>query len=192
LYQPQVTSIAANLKLKLQSYAPNGLGLRLLGQQMTVQAPVILLFIGSTLELAQFAQGLDGQDRMRYVIGLSDVNMQTLHQLGRYRQAAVVTTQVVPMTNASLALVRSYRATLARLFDEPPSPLSLSGYMAARYAQEVLLGLDGNMTRAQVLQAFQRRAAFDMGGYYVSVQGQRDSVAYVTQSMLTADGRILG
>ena len=191
-YQPQITRIATDLKLRLQNYTPQGGNLRQLGQQMTAQAPIILLFIGSTLELAQFAQGLDGQDRMRYVIGLSDVNMQTLHQLGRYRQAAVVTTQVVPMTTASLPLVRNYRTTLARLFDEPPAPLSLSGYVAARYAQDVLTTLDSNATRAQVLQAFQKRAAFDMGGYYVSVQGQRDSVAYVTQSMLTADGRILG
>jgi hypothetical protein len=101
-------------------------------------------------------------------------------------------TQVVPMVTAGLAIVRTYRETLARLFDEPPTPQSLAGYIAARYAQEVLASLEPNATRMQALQAFQRRTQLDLAGFRISFQSQRRTSAYVTQSMLTADGRILG
>jgi hypothetical protein len=191
LYQPDVARIAAGQKLRLQSYTPKGT-LQQLGQQLTAQTPPILLFIGGTPELAQFTLGLEKQDRQRYVIGLADVNLQTLNQLGQSRNTPVMATQVVPMVTAGLPIVRAYRSTLARLFDEPPTPQSLSGYIAARYAQEVLSTMEPGATRTQVLQAFQRPNALDLGGFRIQPQAQRRTGAYVTQSMLSADGRILG
>lgn len=191
LYQAEVARIATGLKLRLQSYAPQDT-LQRLGQQLTPQTAPILLFIGGTPELAQFTLGLGKQDRQRYVIGLADVNLQTLNQLGQSRNTPVMATQVVPMVTAGLPIVRAYRNTLARLFDEPPTPQSLSGFIAARYTQEVLNTLEPGATRAQVLQAFQKQSTLDLGGFRISHQAQRRMGAYVTQSMLSADGRILG
>ena len=191
LYHGEVTRIANGLGLRLQVHAPGG-SLRELGQQLTPGTPPILLFVGGTPELAQFTLGLERQDRQRYVIGLADVNLQTLNQLGQARSTPVMATQVVPMVTAGLPVVRAYRQTLARLFDEPPTPQSLAGYIAARYAQEVLQTLEPGAGRAQVLQAFQRSNALDLGGFRISYQSQRRTSAFVTQSMLGADGRILG
>ena len=191
LYQAEVQRVAGHLKIQLVPYTLTGT-LQQLGQQLTPQTPPILLFVGGTPELAQFTLGLEKQDRQRYVIGLADVNLQTLNQLGQSRSTAVVATQVVPMVTAGLPVVRSYRETLARLFDEPPTPQSLAGYIAARYAQDVLQTLEPTVTRPQVLQAFQKRSALDLGGFRISFQSQRRASAYVTQSMLAADGRILG
>lgn len=193
LYENEVQRIVRTLQLqlRLQTYAPTG-SLQELGRKLTPQTPPILLFVGGTPELAQFAQGLDRQDRQRYVIGLADVNLQTLNQLGAARNTPVMATQVVPMVTAGLPIVRAYRETLARLFDEPPTPQSLAGYIAARYAQDVLQTLEPTATRAQVLQAFRQRSQLDLAGFRISFQGQRRASAYVTQSMLTADGRILG
>ena len=193
LYENEVQRIVRTLQLqlRLQTYAPAN-SLQELGRKLTPQTPPILLFVGGTPELAQFAQGLDRQDRQRYVIGLADVNLQTLNQLGAARNTPVMATQVVPMVTAGLPIVRAYRETLARLFDEPPTPQSLAGYIAARYAQDVLQTLEPTATRAQVLQAFRQRSQLDLAGFRISFQAQRRSSAYVTQSMLTADGRILG
>lgn len=193
LYDNEVQRIVRTLQLqlRLQTYAPAN-SLQELGRKLTPQTPPILLFVGGTPELAQFAQGLDRQDRQRYVIGLADVNLQTLNQLGAARNTPVMATQVVPMVTAGLPIVRAYRETLARLFDEPPTPQSLAGYIAARYAQDVLQTLEPTATRAQVLQAFRQRNQLDLAGFRISFQAQRRSSAYVTQSMLTADGRILG
>lgn len=193
-YQGDLERIAGGMKLKLQSFRANGAhgDLRALGQRLTQTTPAVLLFIGGTPELAQFTQGLEKQARQRYVVALADVNLQTMMQMGAARSTPIIATQAVPMVNASLPVVRSYRDILGRLFDEPPTPLSLAGFIAARYTHEVLGEVEGPLTRQTVLAEFQRRSALNVGGYRVSFNPQRRSATYVTQSMLTLDGRVVG
>ncbi|HSV54348.1 MAG TPA: twin-arginine translocation pathway signal protein, partial [Burkholderiaceae bacterium] len=190
-YREDVERIAASLQLKVVPFRPTT-DLRQLGQQLNAATPAVLLFMGGTPELVQFTQGLEKQSRQRYVIALGDVNLQTLQQMGAARHTAVIATQPVPMVTASLPVVRAYRDTLARLFDEPPASLSLAGFIAARYTYEVLSEVDGVPTRHNVLAAFQRRANADLGGFRVGTGAQHRASAYVTQSMLTADGRVIG
>lgn len=102
-------------------------------------------------------------------------------------------TQAVPAVNASsLPIVRRYREVMSRLFDEPPVALSLAGFIAARYTYEVLTGIEGPVSRATALAAFQKRSALDLGGYPVRFDENHRSASYVTQSMLTPDGRVVG
>ncbi len=183
--------IAAGLSLKLQSFRANG-DLKALGQRLTSTTPAVLLFVGGTPELAQFTQGLDKQARQRYVVALADVNLQTMVQMGAARNTPVIATQAVPMVTSSMPVVRAYRDALNRLFDEPPAALSLAGYIAARYTFEVLNDMEGALTRQSALAAFQRRTTLDVGGYRVAFNPQRRSATYVTQSMLTLDGRVVG
>lgn len=190
-YHAEVERIAAAMKLKLQSFRGTG-NLRALGQQLTPRTPAVLLFVGGTPELAEFTQGLEKQARQRYIVALADVNLQTMLQMGAARNTPVIATQPVPLVNASLPVVRAYRETLARLFDEPPTSLSLAGYIAARYTMDVLTEVDGTPTRQSVLAAFQRRSKVDIGGFLVRFNPQRRSNTYVTQSMMTADGRLIG
>ncbi|MBI3531332.1 MAG: ABC transporter substrate-binding protein [Burkholderiales bacterium] len=191
LYRADVERAAADLKLRLTSYTLSG-SLRQAGTILNSDTPAILLFLGGTPELAQFTQGMEKQTRQRYVIALADINLQTMAQLGAARNTPVVATQVVPMVNAGLPVVRAYRETLARLFDEVPTALSLAGFIAARYTQEVLQTIEPAPTRQNVLQAFQRRAPLDLGGFRISFNGLRRGSPYVTQSMLSLDGRIVG
>jgi ABC-type branched-subunit amino acid transport system substrate-binding protein len=191
LYHQDLERIAAEFKVKLQSFRAEG-ELSRLGQRLTQSTPAILLFVGGTPELVQFTQGLDKQSRQRYVVALADVNLQTMVQMGASRSTPVIATQAVPMVNSSLPVVRAYRETLGRLFDEPPAPLSLAGYIAARYTYEVLADIDAAPTRHTALLAFQRRGATDVGGYRIAFNPQRRSATYVTQSMLTVDGRVVG
>ncbi len=190
-YHVELERIAKDMQLNLLSF--NGAGqLRQLGQKLTPDTPAVLLFVGGTPELAAFTQGLQKQARQRYIVALADVNLQTMLQMGAARSTPVIATQPVPLVTASLPIVRSYRETLARLFDEPPSPLSLAGFIAARYTYEVLNELDGPLTRQGALAAFQRRASLDLGGFRVSFNPQHRSSTYVTQSMMTLDGRLIG
>lgn len=190
-YHTDVERIALDMQLKLQPF--NGTDdLRALGQKLTPRTPAVLLFVGGTPELAEFTQGLEKQARQRYVVALADVNLQTMLQMGAARNTPVIATQPVPLVNASLPVVRSYRETLSRLFDEPPTPLSLAGFIAARYTYEVLNDVDGPLNRQSVLAAFQRRTKFDVGGFSISFNPQRRSGTYVTQSMMTVDGRLVG
>jgi len=104
----------------------------------------------------------------------------------------MIATQVVPMVNSSLPIVKAYRASLGRLFDEPATPLSLAGYVAARYTYEVLQSLDGPVTRASAMLAFARRSTVDLGGFRIAPEARHQGTAYVTQSMIAADGRLVG
>lgn len=190
LYREDLDRTAAELKLRLQPFRGDGDLVRL-GQRLGANSPAVLLFVGGTPELVQFTQGLEKQARQRYVVALADVNLQTFMQMGGGRHTPVIATQAVPMVTAGLPVVRAYRDTLARLFDEPPAPLSLAGFIAARYTFEVLGDVD-QPTRASALAAFQRRAAMDLGGYRITFDARRRSATYVTQSMLTVDGRMVG
>ncbi len=191
VYREDVERASASLKIKLTSYKPTG-DLALIGKTLTPDTPRIILFIGGTPELAQFTQGIGKQARQRYVIALADVNLQTMMLMGAARNTPVMATQVVPMVNASLPIVKSYRETLSRLFDEPPTPQSLAGYIAARYTGEVLATVEGTPTRHSTLLAFQRRLAVDMNGFRISFDAKGRSGSYVTQSMITPDGRLVG
>jgi hypothetical protein len=190
-YHEDVARAADGLKLKVQTYRANG-DLLQLGQRFGPATPALLLFVGGTPELAQFTQGLEKQSRRRYIVALADVNLQTLMQMGAARTTPVIATQPVPMVNASLPVVRAYRDALSRLFDEPPSPLGLAGYIEARYTFEVLSEIDGPLTRQTALAAFQRRTAVDVGGFRIAYDLRRRGGTFVTQSMLTQDGRVIG
>lgn len=187
----EVERIAATLKLKLQSFQA-GANLRALGQKMTAATPGVLLFLGGTPELADFTQGLEQQARQRYIVALADVNLQVLAQMGAARGTPIIATQPVPLASTAIPLVRSYRETMTRLFDEPPTALSLAGFIAARYTYEVLHSVDAPLSRQSALAAFQKRRDMDLGGFRIRFDAQRRSGSYVTQSMLTRDGRAIG
>lgn len=159
---------------------------------MTPRTPAVLLFVGGTPELAEFTQGLEKQSRQRYIVALADVNLQTMLQMGSARNTPVIATQPVPVVSSSTPVVRSYRETLARLFDEPPTSLSLAGFIAAQYTFSVLSEVAGPLNRQSALAAFQKRSPLDIGGFRVSFNQQRRSSTYVTQTMMTLDGRLIG
>jgi len=190
-YQADLEQAAASLKLKLKTYVPSN-GLQALANELRPDSPRILIFLGGTPELLQFSQGIEKQAAQRYIIAMSDVNLQVLQQLGVSRFTPVIATQAVPPVNGNQPIVRNYRETLNRLYDEPPTPQSLAGYLSARYAQEVLANLDGALNRANTLQAFSRRLPMDLGGFRINPDPKRKTPAFVTQSMVAADGRLVG
>ncbi|MGV3569632.1 MAG: ABC transporter substrate-binding protein [Ramlibacter sp.] len=189
LYRPDVVGSAQALRLKLATWTAQG-DLAALGQRLGPGTPAVLLFIGGTPEAVQFTRGLDRQSRQRYVIAMADVNLQNVLQMGGGRSTPVIATQAVPMVTAALPLVRRYREVMGRLFDEPPVALSLAGFIAAQYTHDVLAEVEGAPTRASALAAFQRKRELDLGGFRISLD--RRGGGYVTQSMLTADGRVVG
>lgn len=191
-HHEELEKIAIRLQLKLQVFQPDGNLLRLLGQKLTPATPAVLLFLGGTPELAAFTQGLGMQARQRYIVALADVNLQVLKDMGVVRGTSIIATQPVPLDTAALPIVMMYREALSRLFDEPTTALSLAGFIAARYTSEVLMSVNTPLTRQNVLAAFQKRSDLDMGGFRVSFDAQQRGSHYVTQSMLSRDGRQIG
>lgn len=197
--QPSIAQAAAGLQLQARTLAlPATAGTT--GSASAAQAELrsppdaIVLFIGGTPELHDFLRPLQlPGGRQCYVIALADVNLQVLAQMGGVpRGVSVIATQAVPVVTAGLPIVRSYREVLARLYDEPPSPLGLAGFIAARYTAEVLSAIGGPLTRASVLSALRQRTPMQFGGFSVAYQDGKLANTHVTQTMLSANGRIVG
>jgi ABC-type branched-subunit amino acid transport system substrate-binding protein len=190
-YRGDVAQVAKSLHLGCKHLGPVA-DLQQLGRSLASGSPRILIFLGGTPELAQFTQGIDKQATQRYIVAMSDVNLQTLQQLGFSRHAPVIATQVVPLMNTGVPLVKNFSAVLGRLFDEPPTPHSLAGFVAAKYCIAVLQSTDGNLTRGNVLTAFQQRTAIELGGFKADPDPRRRGASFVTQSMMAMDGRLVG
>ncbi|MDO8458376.1 MAG: ABC transporter substrate-binding protein [Burkholderiaceae bacterium] len=191
LYRADVERSAQRMSLQLSTSLPEQ-DLKSVGQKLGASSPAVQLFIGGTPELAQFTRGLEQQARQRYVLALADVNLQTMKDMGAARQTPVFAAQTVPMVNSSLPVVRAYRAAMSKFFDEPPTPLSLAGYIAARYTFEVLSKVGGGLNRQTALAAFQKRESVDVGGFRVNYNATQRGSVFVTQSMLSRDGYTVG
>lgn len=191
LYRADVERTAQRMGMQLSTSLP-AQDLKSVGQKLGASSPAVQLFIGGTPELAQFTLGLEKQARQRYVLALADVNLQTMKEMGAARQTPVFAAQTVPMVNSSLPVVRAYRAAMSKFFDEPATPLSLAGYIAARYTFEVLSRAGAGLNRQSALAAFQRRESVDVGGFRVNYNAAGRGSQFVTQSMLSRDGYTVG
>ena len=189
-----VTEMAGRMGLRLRSLGALD-SPRLNGElSQRTAVPAVVLFLGATLELARLAQLFAQRGLQRYLVSLADVDVATLTQLGAGRSVPLIVTQVVPNPLLSaLDVVRDYRRQLKLLFDEAPTPLSLAGYLASRYFTQVLERIDGPLTRERLQQAFARRPSAELGGFDIRFAGPASRGSrFVTQTMLTADGRLLG
>jgi ABC-type branched-subunit amino acid transport system substrate-binding protein len=186
-----IQRMAQSLKLALREM-PVQTDLTSQAQQISRTSTPLVLFVGGTPELVQFLRGWNPGSTLRYIIAMADVNLQTAQQMMGNRYVPVVGTQAVPVVTGSLAVVRRYRQALAKYYDEPPTALSLAGYLSARYTAQVLQSVRGNLNRGTAYEAFARRQTVDMEGFRVSYDNGKLQGAYVTQSMLSADGRVIG
>ncbi|QIL44133.1 ABC transporter substrate-binding protein [Acidovorax sp. HDW3] len=154
----------------------------------------MVLFVGGTPELHDFLRRLALQPgRQCFIVALADVNLQVLAQMGATpRNVSVIATQAVPLVSAGLPIVRAYRERLARLYDEPPSPQGLAGFISARYTAQALANVNGPLTRASLLASLRQRQGLDLGGFGIAFQGRQPVGSSVTQSMLSSNGRIVG
>ncbi len=191
LYRADVERAATRMSMQISTSQP-AQDLKSVGQKLSATSPAVQLFIGGTPELAQLTAGLEQQSRQRYVLALADVNLQTMKEMGAARQTPVFAAQTVPMVNSSLPVVRAYRAAMSKFFDEPANPLSLAGYIAARYTFEVLNRVGAGLSRQTALAAFQKREPVDVGGFMVNYNAAGRGSQFVTQSMLGKDGNMVG
>jgi ABC-type branched-subunit amino acid transport system substrate-binding protein len=185
-----IQRMAQSLKLALREM-PVQADLTSQAKQISSTSTPLVLFVGGTPELVQFMRGWNPGKTLRYIIALADVNLQTAQQMMGNRHVPVIGTQAVPMVSGSLPIVRRYRQALAKYYDEPPTALSLAGYLSARYTAQVLQGAR-SLNRSAAFEAFSRRQSIDIEGFRVSYDNGKLQNAYVTQSMLSADGRVIG
>jgi hypothetical protein len=187
-------AIAARLSIKTRNLVvPAGQDAATYAATLADGTPAYLLFMGGSIELALFTQGLSRRGMQRYVLALSDVDTNTFLQLNPGKAVPVIFTDVVPNPYSSkVPIVRAYRTALQKYFDEAPSPVSLAGYLAGRYAANVLASLGPKPTRAQVLAEFQRRRPVELDGWRLEFTPSGRASTFVTQTLLNSQGRFVG
>ena len=191
--QSGTDAVAQRLGLKQRAMTvPAGQPMAAFAAALPRALPAFVLFMGGSIELAQFTVGLAQAGLQRYVICLSDVDAATFGQLNPGKGVPVIFTQVVPNPRgASVPVVRAYRAALGKFFDEAPSPISLAGYMAGRYTAAVLGALGPNATRARVATELRRRPGADLDGYRLAFGTSNRASNFVGQTLLNARGTLV-
>lgn len=192
--QAGMAVIANRLQLKTRNLVvPKGKDIAAYAAQLPANAPMFLMFMGGAIELALFTQGLGQRGTQRYLMCLSDVDTNTFMQLNPGKSVPVIFTDVVPNPHTSkLPVVRNYRTALQRLFDEAPTPVSLAGYLAGRYAATVLTAAGPGASRARVLAEFQRRRPIELDGWHLAFNPQGRASSFVSQTMLNTRGNFVG
>jgi Periplasmic binding protein len=185
-----IARIASNLKLGLRQW-PVEADLVAQSRRISATQVPLVLFVGGTPELVQFMQGWNRSGGIRYIVALADVNLQTALQMSGGKHVPVIGTQAVPVVSSSVRIAQRFRAALAKYFDEPPTALSLAGYISARYTAQVMQSAK-SLTRASIYEAFVRRSSMDLEGFRIEVENGRLQSAFVTQSMMSLDGRVIG
>src|SRR5205085_7565589 len=105
--------------------------------------------------------------------------------------AGVVVTQVVPFPqDESIPVVAKYRAALkAHAPDAQPGFISLEGYLVGRAVIAALDRIDGEPTRAKLVQAVQSAGTFDLGGFKLSYSSSSNRGSdHVFLTMIQGDG----
>ncbi len=187
-HSKDVQAAAAALQVSVREYVRVGEWSEVAARVRQEPAPM-LLFVGGTPELIGFAKQLGDQPRQRFLIGLADVNLQVVQQLGVPKGLTTVATQVVPSVSSQIGVVRKFRQALARFFDEAPSAQSLSGYISARTALDVVSGAEGPPSREAFFSTQSKRTGVEFDGLALLRHSNDKRKPFVTLSMLSAEGR---
>ena len=169
-------------------------GVELLVRQLPSDTPPVLAFAGGSIELARFVRALAARPLNRYVVSLSDADFGLLHQLGATTAVPLVLTQVVHNPGNRMApYVRRFRELHALLYDDTPTPSNLAGYIAGRYALHLLDRVGWSVSRGTLLDEVRRRPDLDIDGYALRFgRGRSRGSSFVTQTMVTREGRTIG
>lgn len=148
------------------------------------------LMIMETLPAAEFVKTYHPLSPGALLIGLSQINHQTLMEVaGKKAAAGVVITQVVSHpANFSLASVRELDKLMKKYRDESPSHLTMEGYLAAKMLVKTLERGD---TPKQINQMLSTVRNMDLGGVYLNASPDHHLSTYVDITAISSRGGLL-
>lgn len=157
------------------------------------QAQAVIV-VADTVPAAEFIKRYKPADPGAGIVALSTVNHRTLFELlGPKLAHGVMITQVVP--NPAMAespLQKEHLDAIARFRDEPPSHLTLEGFIAAKALAEGLRRAGNAPTRASIGEALRRAGKLDLKGVIVDLTPRTGREAgYVDLAMIRRNGALL-
>jgi branched-chain amino acid transport system substrate-binding protein len=174
------------------TFDPSGKDAAQVAAQVAKSDAAVVLVAADTLSLAEFLKRFRKIDKGTNVVGFSTVNHRTLLEFAKPEFAAgTMLTQVVPHPDLPLTRVQSEHISLMALYrDEPPSHLTLEGFIAAKsFASSIA---KGSLGRAGILASLSASRRVDVGGIYLTFTPSDDRGSkFVDLAFLRRSGRLV-
>jgi ABC-type branched-subunit amino acid transport system substrate-binding protein len=171
LAEGQLTDIGAVLRMKAQALIVNA----------------------DTVPLGEFIKRYRPRDPGVMIVALSTVNHRAMVELlGPKLAHGVMITQVVPNPNiAESAILKEHLDAIRTFRDEPPSHLTLEGFIAAKTLVEAVRRAGPGLTRASIVAALQRMGRLDLKGFVVDLSPAGRTESFVDIAMIRRNGGLL-
>ncbi|HEX9389735.1 MAG TPA: ABC transporter substrate-binding protein [Usitatibacteraceae bacterium] len=156
--------------------------------------PQVVVVAADTIAMAEFLKRFRMLDKGTNVVGFSTVNHRTLLEIARPDFAvSTLITQVVPHPAASNTRLQvEHRALMAKFRDEPPSHLTLEGFLAAKGLVRALERAGKDLSRGSIAAALSGDKRFDLDGMtLVFTRGNDRGSHFVDLAYLRRDGKLV-
>ncbi len=169
-------------------------GLDALVRNVAAGNPQVIIVAADTIATAEFVKKLRALDRGVNVVALSTVNHRTLMEMAKADFAAgTMITQVVPNPMVSATKLQTeHLALMAKYRDEPPSHLTLEGFMAAKGLVKALKQINGEINRTTIAAALSGIKRYDLDGMTLAFGPENDRGSrFVDIAYLRKSGRLV-
>jgi branched-chain amino acid transport system substrate-binding protein len=156
--------------------------------------PQAVIVVADTVPAAEFVKRYRPRDTGALIVALSTVNHRAMFEiLGPKLAHGLMITQVVPNpTLAESALQKEHLDAIHKFRDEPPSHLTLEGFIAAKVLVEAMLRAGAAPTRESILASMQRMGRLDLKGMVVDLTpAGRLASSRVELTMVRRNGELL-
>jgi branched-chain amino acid transport system substrate-binding protein len=170
-----------------------GLSAADVGTVLSMKAQAVIV-VADTVPVAEFVKRYRPRDPGAMIVALSTVNHRAMFELlGPKLAHGVMITQVVPNPAAPETALQKEHLDAMRVFrDEPPSHLTLEGFIAARVLVEGLRRAGPAPTRESILAAMQHLGRVDLKGQVVDLTPRgRVASDQVVLTMIRRNGELL-
>ena len=165
-------------------------GLGNIARDVLAQKPQVIVVAADTITTSEFVKKVRSLDISAQIVALSTVNHRTLMELAKADFATgTMITQVVPNPLSRVTkLQNDHLNLLAKYRDEPPSHLTLEGFLAAKAFVKLLERTGRELNRASITAAVTGSSRYDLDGMTVSFGGKNDrgsrfvDIAYLRKS----------
>lgn len=156
--------------------------------------PQAIIVILETLPAAQFVKTYRKLDAASYILGLSLIDPVTLFEIaGQDYATGTMLAQVVPHPrNWPVPVVMEHDRIMKIYRDEPPSHLTLEGFIAAKLLVSALKAAGKDVTPERLSAALKEIRKLDVGGFTLDFSAQKNrGSSYVDINMLNRKGMLL-
>lgn len=160
--------------------------------KLVASHPQAVIVIADTLSAAQFFKRYRSLDPGAFLCAPSLVNARTLiSAIGPQAARGLIISQVVPDPAAPLEISREHKRLMEKYADEPSSPATLEGFIAAKLLVMTLQKAQ-ETTAGALRQSLFGDSRLNLGGYELnfSRSGGRPS-RFVELSVISREGRLL-